>query len=58
MKAQVTKEFKGLADLNTTERYFAVGEFIYGDLAVSAVAAGNAEEVGAEKKPAKAKAKK
>ncbi len=45
MKAEVTKDFKGKTDHDATERYFAPGEFIFGELAEAAVKAGNAKEV-------------
>ena len=37
MRAIVTKEFKGLADGDTAERYFTEGEVIHGALAERAV---------------------
>lgn len=46
MRAIVTKEFKGKGDHDATERYFVEGEIVYGDLAVTAVEAGYAEEDG------------
>lgn len=44
MRAVVTKEFKGLADGDISERYFVEGEVVYGDLAARAVAEGCAKE--------------
>lgn len=60
MRAIVTKEFRGIGDHDKSERYFAVGEVIYGALADLAVKDGNADEDGAPakaKKPAPKKAK-
>lgn len=58
MKATVIREFRGQGDHDAHERFFAVGETIFGRLAESAVKDGNAEEDGAtEKKPAARKAK-
>lgn len=54
MKATVTKEFKGQGDHDSTERYFVVGETIYGALAEQAVKDGNAK-ADDDKKPAKGK---
>lgn len=54
MRATVIKEFRGKGDHDTTERYFAEGETIYGALAEQAIKDGNAEQDGATavKKPA------
>ena len=57
MRAIVTTEFKGQGDHDTTERYFAVGEVIYGALAARAVDEGNAEADGPGAAPAKPKGK-
>lgn len=50
MRAQVTKEFRGKADGDTAERYFAEGEIIYGELAERAVGEGNAKKAPAKGK--------
>lgn len=55
MRAEVTKEFKGQPDNAPGERYFVVGEILYGALAERAVADGCAVDTGDA--PAKSKAK-
>jgi len=57
MKATVTKEFRGQGDHDAHERYFTVGETVFGALADAAVKAGNAEEDGAKPAPAAKKGK-
>lgn len=57
MKAKVTREFRGQGDHDTTERYFALDETIYGALAEAAVKAGNAvKEAAAAPRAKKGKA--
>lgn len=57
MRAIVTKEFRGIGDHDKSERFFAVDEVIYGNLAADAVKAGNAKADKPAKKPATKKAK-
>lgn len=47
--AEVTKDFKGRADHDVAERFFAPGEIIHGELADQAVKDGNAKPVAAKK---------